>query len=269
MEDDTTAANAIKLLEPQSPLIFLSYAKEDKDKVKAIYRKLRTEQLNPWLDVADLMPGQEWDKVIIRTIRNARFVIVFLSKHSVTKRGYVQKEIKEALDAADLLPDGEIFIIPVRLEACVVPERLSKWQWIDIFRPHGFTKIITSLKENLDLTKTDLSRSRINAQLLVMGYRGPEAMFPLRKVISLLGRSDSHSGGLPDINLSRFDTTKKVSRTHALIFRLGNSFIIKDCGSKNGTIVNESVILRENQTRVLKSGDRLRLGDIRLHFVRD
>jgi hypothetical protein len=268
-EDDKTIESAARnLLEPQTPLIFLSYAKEDESKVKAIYRKLRKEHLNPWLDVADLLPGQEWDKVIIKTIRKARFVIVFVSKNSVNKRGYVQKEIKEALDAADTMPEGEIFIIPVRLEECEVPERLSTWQWIDIFRTNGFKKIVDALKDKFYIgTTSSRSKSRVTAKVIVMNGQDHEAIFQLKKNISFIGRSDPKSNNFPDIDLSPFKNTRGVSRSHALIFRIGNSFIIKDFGSSNGTVINNSTILGPNQTRILKSGDTLRLGDKTLYFV--
>jgi hypothetical protein len=267
MKENTEKLEVLpKRLIPQEPLIFLSYAKEDKDRVWTIYRRLQTERLNPWLDVANLLPGQDWDRVITSTIRNARFVIVFLSNRSVNKRGYVQKEIKEALDVADKMPEGDIFIIPVRLEACIVPERLSRWHWIDIFRPHGFRKIVSTLKENLGPESTATSFSHISAKLIVMGASDHEAMFQLDKTVTLIGRSTPTLR--PDVNLARFNS-HGVSRRHAFIFREGNSFVIKDCDSTNGTIINDSILLRSNQTRVLKHGDKLRVGEIILHFIID
>lgn len=267
MEDETTITNPRALLQPQAPLVFLSYAREDKSKVKGIYNKLRNEQLNPWLDIADLLPGQPWEDVIIKTIRNARFVIVFLSNNSVTKRGYVQKEIKEALDVAEMMPAGEIYIVPVRLEPCPVPERLSKWQWIDIFERNGLRKIVKTLRQNLDPESDQSPGQHIEAQLIVLIDKKPEAMFKLRKVTCVIGRSTSGGSPAPDVNLKRFDPRHRVSRTHALISRFGNSFVLSDCGSTNGTIVNDKIILATNQTRILKSGDRLRLGDTLLQFV--
>jgi len=268
-DDRTIEANVRKLLQPQAPLIFLSYAKEDADKVKAIYKKLRRESLNPWLDIANLLPGQEWDKVILKTIRSARFVIVFLSKNSVNKRGYVQKEIREALDAADMMPEGEIFIIPVRLEECEVPERLAKWHWIDIFRPSGFKKVVGALKDTFYLLTDSSTKSRITAKLIVMNDKDHEAVFQLKKTISFIGRGDPHANVFPDIDLSRFQNSRGVSRSHALIFRIGNSFILKDCGSSNGTVVNDSIMVGANQTRILKSGDKVCVGNKTLYFVSD
>lgn len=269
MEDDndTISIKAKKLLEPQGPLIFLSYAKEDKEKVRSVYRRLRIERLNPWLDVADLLPGEDWERVIVKVIRSARYVLVFLSNNSVNKRGYVQKEIKEALDAADRVPEGEIFIIPVRLEACPVPERLSRWQWIDIFRPNGLKQIVTTLKENLSTEQTGTSASRIHPKLIIIGETDMEALFNIKRVVSVIGRADASLNIIPDVDLKRFDPHRTVSRTHALLFRHGNSFIIKDCGSTNGTRINDSILLRENQTRVLNAGDKIKLGDIVLRFI--
>src|SRR6185369_12354195 len=55
----------------------------------------------------------------------------------VNKAGFVQKEIRLALDVADLQPEGSIFLIPTRLKDCDVPIRLRKWQWVDLWTPAG------------------------------------------------------------------------------------------------------------------------------------
>jgi len=92
---------------------------------------------NPWLDELRLLPGQDWKAEIKKAIRKTDVVIVCLSKKSVTKSGFVQAEIKYALDVADEQPEGTIFIIPLRLEECNVPDRLSQWQWVDYFKENG------------------------------------------------------------------------------------------------------------------------------------
>jgi hypothetical protein len=60
--------------------------------------------------------------------------------------GYVHKEIKQALDIADEQPEGSIFLIPVRLEPCQVPDRLGTWQWVDLFAPGAYERLLLSLK---------------------------------------------------------------------------------------------------------------------------
>src|SRR5689334_6327061 len=81
-----------------------------------------------------------------RSIRNYDAVIVCLSCDSVNNSGYLQTEITLALDVADQQPEGSIFVIPLRLEECTVPERLRRWQWVDYFQKNGRNKLIRGLK---------------------------------------------------------------------------------------------------------------------------
>ncbi|MBK7319230.1 toll/interleukin-1 receptor domain-containing protein [Candidatus Villigracilis affinis] len=72
----------------------------------------------PWLDEEDLLPGQDFDLEIIKAARNADAIIICLSKVSVAKEGYVNKEIRRVLDLADEKSEGAIYIIPLRLDEC-------------------------------------------------------------------------------------------------------------------------------------------------------
>ena len=133
----------------EHPFVFISYAKEDRDKVLAIYRKLERRNLKPWLDEYYLRPGCDWKMVVEETIRNCRFCLVLLSSKSVNKKGFVQKEISMALDVAEEIPKKDMFIIPVRLEDCEVPLRLKKWQWVDIYKRGGYNRLEKTLIESL------------------------------------------------------------------------------------------------------------------------
>jgi hypothetical protein len=97
------------------------------------------------MDEKDLLPGTLWKNEIPKTIRLSKAVIVCLSRNSVNKAGYVHKEIKIALDVADEQPDETIFIIPVRLDECVVPDRLMQYHWVDLFEPEGYEQLLKTL----------------------------------------------------------------------------------------------------------------------------
>ncbi len=131
-------------LKPQR--VFLCHGKEDKDAVRTLYRQLEKDGFNPWFDEEDIIPGQEWEPVIKEAVREAEIVLVCLSKSSTTRRGFAQKEIRIALEVAEKLPDGEIYIIPLRLEECEVPQRLGKWQWVDLFHPQGYERLVRALQ---------------------------------------------------------------------------------------------------------------------------
>jgi len=102
--------------------------------------------IKPWLDEADLLPGQTWQLEIPKAVRASDVVIVCLSSSSSSKAGYVQKEIKYALDVADEQPEGTIFVIPLRLEDCVVPDRLSHLQWVNYYEQGGHERLIRALR---------------------------------------------------------------------------------------------------------------------------
>jgi DNA-binding response OmpR family regulator len=58
-------------------------------------------------------------------------------------------------------------------------------------------------------------------------------------------------------------TSKKVSREHALIRREGRRCILEDCGSANGTFLNDERLLAPAD---LRDGDQIILGDVCLDF---
>jgi hypothetical protein len=125
--------------------VFLCHGKEDKSSVRHLYHRLQAVGIEPWLDEEQILPGQDWKLEITRAVRQSDIVLVCLSRTSVGKTGFVQKEIKDALDAADERPEGMIFLIPTRLEECEVPDRLRDRQWVDLFNPRGFDLLLKSL----------------------------------------------------------------------------------------------------------------------------
>lgn len=126
--------------------VFLCHSSADKPTVRQLYHQLRIDGIDPWLDEEKLLPGQEWRLEISNAVRDSDIVIVCLSCNSVSKAGYVNKEIKMALDVAEEQPEGAIFLIPLRLEESDVPERLRRWHWVDYFEPKGFERLILALK---------------------------------------------------------------------------------------------------------------------------
>jgi outer membrane protein assembly factor BamD (BamD/ComL family) len=130
--------------------VFLCHASGDKPAVRDLYKRLIAEGIDAWLDQERLLPGQDWRLEIPQAVRGSDVVVICLSKKSITKEGYVQKEIKFALDIAEEKPEGTIFLIPARLEDCTVPDRLNRWQWVDLFEENGFIKLLRSLKLRAD-----------------------------------------------------------------------------------------------------------------------
>lgn len=151
--------------------VFLCHGSEDKGAVRDIYLRLRKDGVMPWLDEVDILPGQDWDSEIRRAVRQSHVILVCLSSSSVRKEGYLQKEIRFALDTADEKPDGTIFIIPVKFDDCELPERLRRWQWVDWRSKGAYTRILRSIQArahecglgNLPGKATALAKKAISA----------------------------------------------------------------------------------------------------------
>lgn len=125
--------------------VFLCHAHSDKDAVKALYTRLTKDGVDAWLDKEKLLPGQDWELEIRKAVREADVVVVCLSKQ-FNQAGFRQKEVRLALDTAMEKPEGEIFIIPARLEECDTLESLRKWHWVDLFEDDGFEMLMRALR---------------------------------------------------------------------------------------------------------------------------
>lgn len=132
--------------ETKRPLkVFLCHAHDDLVAVRAFYKRLKKDGVDAWLDKEKLRAGVNWEYEIRKAVRESDVVIVCLSKQ-FAEGGFRQKEVEIALNEAALKPREEIFIIPVRLEECNVPQELSIWHWVDLFRRGGYLKLMKSLK---------------------------------------------------------------------------------------------------------------------------
>jgi hypothetical protein len=129
--------------------VFLCHAHSDKDAVKALYARLKREGVDVWLAEEKLLPGADWELEIRKAVREADVVVVCLSKQ-FNQAGFRQKEVRIALEEADKKPEGEIFIIPARLEECDNLENLSRWHWVDLFEKDGFQRLIFALHIRAD-----------------------------------------------------------------------------------------------------------------------
>lgn len=129
--------------------IFLSYAREDRILVEDLYDRLKTSGYEPWMDTKNVKGGELWDRRISLALKNSDFILVCLSKFAVNKRGYLQKEIKEALNIWKEKLADDIYLIPIRLDNCDVPDLLRDFQWINYFEESGWEILTNSLDEGV------------------------------------------------------------------------------------------------------------------------
>ena len=118
----------------KKPKVFISYAREDADMAMRLYHDLKAAAVEPWLDKECLLPGQRWSDAITDAIRASDYFLALFSSTAISKRGYVQKELREALEVLEQIPDNMIYVIPARLDECEPTlKKFAEFQRVDLF----------------------------------------------------------------------------------------------------------------------------------------
>lgn len=142
-------------------MIFLSYVSEDRDRVTPFYDLLESHGYNPWMDCKKLLGGQNWDYEIKTALERSDLVALFVSRNSVDKNGYAQREIKMAVERYEEKVTGEIYIIPIQLDEGDFPRLLKGIQFIKAFNGDADNEVLRSVeaashrsKQNTEVTQT-------------------------------------------------------------------------------------------------------------------
>lgn len=126
--------------------IFLIYAHGDREAVRKLHQRIVRDGINAWMDAQNLQPGQDWQHEIRRAILKSDLILVCLSDGFNKQPGYRHEELKIALEKAKLLDEDRVFIIPIRLEECDMPESLRHLHRVDLFEAGGYKRLIHSLR---------------------------------------------------------------------------------------------------------------------------
>lgn len=88
---------------------------------------------------------------------------------------------------------------------------------------------------------------------------------PVARSPMLLGRASEAESYRPDFDMTFYDEGDYVSRRHARITKGRVGYFVTDLGSSNGSTVNGQA-LAPNRARLLRNGDRLKVGLVVIQF---
>jgi hypothetical protein len=123
---------------------------------------------NPWLDKKNLIGGELWDYKISKAIRESDFFLACLTNRSVSKRGFLQKEIRQALEVWQEKLDDDIYLIPVRFEDCSIPESLNKFQCVDLFSEAGLSSLLTAIYTGTERLNIPIKKESPSGKLTIL-----------------------------------------------------------------------------------------------------
>jgi hypothetical protein len=102
---------------------FLSYSRADQATALRFADALIAAGVPLWVDQYEIQPSQHWDLAVESAVRRCGGLIVMLSPRSAASPN-VADEISVAIDEKKA-------IIPILIETCLIPLRLSRVQYID------------------------------------------------------------------------------------------------------------------------------------------
>jgi hypothetical protein len=106
-----------------STQVFISYSHSDTAFAGKLTKSLEQTGYEVWLDRTDIQTGTRWDDEIVKGLNSSEIFLVLLSNKATASQN-VKDEIGYALDHGKQ-------ILPILLEPCDVPFRLSRVQYVD------------------------------------------------------------------------------------------------------------------------------------------
>lgn len=187
--------------------IFISYATEDFQYADKLHKFLSENGFEPWMDKKNLLPGQDWDFQIQQSLRKADFIILLLSNTSVSKRGYVQKEFNQAVIYCDEKLESDIYIIPIKIDACEAPSKLQKFQWVEYSSSDAPDKILAAInfQRSLILKEEETKKYKISGfeheEKTIKGEYGERSPKYLYELSSPVFKNESNES-LKELNIT-------------------------------------------------------------------
>jgi hypothetical protein len=98
--------------------IFISYSRNDRERVDYIAKALQAEGYEVWWD-RDIRAGEEFDHVIDKAIKKSSAIVVVWSDNSIGSR-WVKEEAEDGVEADTL--------VPVTIDSIVIPRGFRRIQ---------------------------------------------------------------------------------------------------------------------------------------------
>ncbi|WP_299264533.1 toll/interleukin-1 receptor domain-containing protein [uncultured Psychrosphaera sp.] len=173
-------------------MIFLSYNHNDKDVVKPLANKLASvfSSENIFFDDWSIQPGDGIIASMNKGLDQTKYFFFFVSKHSLQSK-MVDLEWQNALLKATR---GDLKLIPIKLDDCLMPAILLQTSYIDLFGKGlevAFRQMVDVINQNNE--QPDISQQtyenvrafisknadKINIEIRAMTYMAPQSRFAI------------------------------------------------------------------------------------------
>ena len=133
--------------------VFLSHNSEDKQIIEDLAIRLQTEDIRPWLDKWNLIPGEPFQESIEKALEECSACVVFFGRSGIGP--WQNEEMRAAINRRVLQGKGNFRVIPVllpnaKLSQSHLPTFLSHATWVEfkknVNEPEVFHRLVCGIK---------------------------------------------------------------------------------------------------------------------------
>jgi len=195
---------------PQLAEVFVSYSRDDEDRVFAVAAKLRAFGVSLWIDQGALDAASLWSEQIVNALDSAKVLLLMVTESAVHSDN-VAKEVM-------LVSERKGHILPVHLEPTVIPPtlkyQLAGIQHIEYFKSGdadaGAKAILRSLARiGVSVAPPPEESGALAAPPPTPGERGALAVMPFDN-ISPDQETDYFSDGLTEELIARLSLVSEI-----------------------------------------------------------
>jgi hypothetical protein len=139
--------------------VFLAYTSIDIQEVQSLYRRLKNDGFDIWLDSESITPGEDWAAAIAEALQSSDVIIFVLSPEArLSKSTSSMSELALKQSSGD--HQGSIFIVPLLLQPTELPETLKEFQTVNYYEEGGYKDLVRALRRsaaNLGISPTTRS----------------------------------------------------------------------------------------------------------------
>jgi adenylate cyclase len=170
--------------------VFLSYSRDDQERVFELVGKLRAAGVSLWIDQGAIDAASLWSEQIVDALESAKVLLLIVTESAV-RSDNVAKEVM-------LVSERKGHILPVYLEPTVIPSalryQLAGIQHIDYFKGGDSAANLKSILRSLERigVKVNASSQQLKAAATVADAVAPAAVAPAAVAPAALAPAAAH-----------------------------------------------------------------------------
>ncbi|MBV9158789.1 MAG: toll/interleukin-1 receptor domain-containing protein [Acidobacteriaceae bacterium] len=135
---------------PGAPVVFLSYASEDREIVERLGLRLNAAGIAVWMDKQNLRAGDNWERILTQVIEKQVNYVVVIQTPAMLRRneGVFYEEIDAALQRQKRMKEGLRFLIPVCAGDCSNLPTLESLHSISVTTDSGMNDLSRAILED-------------------------------------------------------------------------------------------------------------------------